>query len=179
MRPKKKKYLLGIMLALAMVVGVLVGSGLAYASDVGHDLSSGYNGYTSYHSDNYAGYNIHDDYYNYEYIYRSADSTSVEIYNIHKYSGHVTPTAAQPNVVFGYAWYYDEYGHHSVMDYYFASVEIQGCNNYSYPYWTYSSFDQNDNYLICEQNIWYGDPGSGYTSLGVDFDTYYTGIGSR
>jgi hypothetical protein len=179
MKLRNRKPLLGLVLTVAIIMGTIVGAGLAYASDVPHDLSSGTQGYTGYHSDYYAGYNISDSYNNYEYINRSADSTFVHTYNIHKYSGSVSPVAAQDNVVLAYGYIYDEYGNHSVYYSMFASVLIHNCNVYGYPNWEYSSLNSNNNYVISEQHIWYYDPGSGYTSLGVDYDTYYTGIGSR
>jgi hypothetical protein len=181
MKFKNKNKLFLLAIGLAAVLGIIIGAGSALASESIFTLSSGSYGYSSTHSDTYPPppSSLSDSYTEYQYVYRNAGSTEVTVSTTNKYSG----SSSYPDyMAYGNMWIYDEYGQHTVsyQGYnYYSTRLISGINHSVSTYWDKTNLNTGNNHVITQQDIWLEDFGGvGYTTIGADYDVYYTGIGS-
>ena len=153
-----------LILVIAVLLGVMLGSGVALANDRWFDLVSGWNYLDGYQSDNGWGYTF------YYWEWRNSSSTEVDVGDgIRYWNGwDVDPWEAK----FGILWIYDEYGYDTDDFWNFNGFAIEGCDLSSSPQWTMDQLNSNNNYAICQQLIRYG-------TMFSDNVFAYTGIGSR
>lgn len=174
----RKRLSLGLALALSALVGVLGGGGVALASDAFLDLASGYQYKYAYHSYSFGG--LAFDYFQRNYVYRSADSTQVQLHSgdpdgTYYYEGW----ANSNNLLYGPLYIADELNYHNVYYSTFEWTAINGVNRFGNTAWYYGSLNSTNNYVDMWQYIWYWDPGSGLDTIELNLTSFYTGIGTR
>lgn len=164
-------------LVICALLGILLGTGIAYASLVMHNLFVGTYTYTSTHDvSHWMGFEWY--YQAKQRITMSADKTDVTFVTgaVNYSTSYLNGDANEEDVCFGPLWIWDSKAYHSVYYDNFIGypIDMEGYSYYSPTYWFYGNMDTTNNLIFSEQVIWFGDPWGGYSSLGADYNAYKT-----
>ena len=173
MKSKTAKSSILAISVICIVLGTLIGAGVAYADVAEDDLYVGQFWYYNYHEYvqgdppwwDWWHYYLEND------IEMSADRTEVTVYS----TGYLLGGASSGFIFFGPLWIYDEHGHESQLYYAYLGLPIDDAyDEEEDTFWTYDEMDSGNNYVVVHQIILEFVPPFYAYQLGVDYTCYKT-----
>ncbi|MBN2076419.1 MAG: hypothetical protein JW762_12790 [Dehalococcoidales bacterium] len=159
-------------IGIGILIGVLSGTGIAYASVVNHYLSVGTSTYTSYFDESiWSGEEFY--FQNNQRITMSADKSDVTFVTAGYPYGSTCYLNGDSNdptgIKYGPLFIWDEYGYNSQVFYNFFCWPIDGYDYYSSTYWYYGDMDSTNNSVLSQQNIL-----NGSSPIAQEYSSYIT-----